>query len=431
MRVNISKNNANDVDYDFELNGGPTGPFTRWWNGYGTSRAFSSMAYAWSGMVWAPNYSAKGAIVVHGGGHGGFQGQFVYIFDLSTRQWSRIGIANLPPNFEWAGFMNVPLSTYTAANDLRDQNWMDYPYNGGHIMMHDHSYNTVEYVTPAEGGGTKGSLLIPSAPKTQNPSDYPSVWAPHLFNLATGVITRAMSAPTGTFMEDNNNYICVKDTTRSNIWYFKHGSITCWKQILAGGPPFAWASHVIQKSSGGNTDTYIPGYAKAWEYCPEADAIVALNCGFNQLNAPVWVHVFDMSTGVPIDLKLDGIIPQGSLYHGGYNPSFEWCPDQQAFYIYEGLGDNYCTVLRPSSLSFATCSWTWSKERFDGVAPVNARGSIGLMTTLEGAHRRFFWSPFEKCFVWNDGPDTSGVCLDNVTRNGVAQMWRPPGAVIA
>ena len=92
MRLNISKNNAGDVDYDWELNGSQTGPYNRWWNGYGQgARAFSAMSSAWSGVVFAPNYSPDGGVVFNGGGHGAGQGQFVHPFSVSSGQWERVG----------------------------------------------------------------------------------------------------------------------------------------------------------------------------------------------------------------------------------------------------------------------------------------------------------------------------------------------------
>ena len=142
------------------------------------------------------------------------------------------------------------------------------------------------------------------------------------------------------------------------------------------------------------------------------------------------VKHFDMSTGIPVDLKRVGM-PAYTFARGGAGVSMAWCPPQQAFYLYEGMGDTFCTVLRPSSLNFATCSWTWSRESFGGVVPVNGRGIVTVPTTYEGAYRRFFWAPALGCFAWQDGPTTTGVCLDSVTRDGVAQLWRPPGTVIA
>lgn len=421
-RLNISKNNASDVDYDFQFNGRNVAPFDNWWNGYGFARSFSSDAYAWSGMVHAPDCGPKGSVVLYGGGHGGQQGQFVYIGDYATRLWSQLGAPNnMPPNMAWAGFVTAG-SAYNASIDLRDPDWLDYLYNGSYVFMHDHSYNTVNYVTKSEGGGNKGSLLIPSVPKTQNPSDFPSKWAPHLFNLETGIITRAMTAPTGLDLTDDNNTVSVKDTTRSNVWYFKHGSTTAWRQSLTGGPPFGFSAHPINKTNGTLTNTFIACMARPFEYVPEADAIVAL---FSVES----ILVFDMSTGVPIDLQRTGMPPY-TFDHGGLGVSMAWCPPQQAFYLYEGMGDTFCTVLRPSSLNFATCTWTWSRENFTGDAPVNARGIVLNPTTYHGAYRRFFWNPATNLFEWNDGPDTTGLCLDGQTRDGVMQSWRPPGTVI-
>src|SRR5690242_11491171 len=39
---------------------------------------------AYGGMAVAPQYGAKGALVIHGGGHADYGGNEVYVFDLGT-----------------------------------------------------------------------------------------------------------------------------------------------------------------------------------------------------------------------------------------------------------------------------------------------------------------------------------------------------------
>jgi hypothetical protein len=125
------------------------------------------------------------------------------------------------------------------------------------------------------------------------------------------------------------------------------------------------------------------------------------------------------------------------MLHGGWNVGAAWAPASAVggvgkFYIYEGCGDTFCTTLTPSSLNFATCTWTWAKEDFSGVTPANKNplpqvyGNAGT----EAPYGKFQWVASLECFVWTDGPTTSGVCSDGVTRSGLIQLWRPPGTPI-
>lgn len=434
LRANISLADASLVDYDTPISG-PSGPFDEWWNGYGQYRSWPSMVSAWSGGILCPEYGTHGAVVDFGGGHGGNQGVFAHLFDFAAteRRWSQIGAPdNLPADFSWAGFLSPPASTYTAGSDQRDATWRDYPFNGGHIKLLDHTYNTVVYVSPAEGGGPKGSLLVPQAPLTQNPSDAPGYWCPHLLSLDTGRMTRAMTTPPAGSpgFNDNNATVAVKDTTRSRVWYFRQSSTTAWYQDLSSGPPYSFAAHVVQKASGGTMTDFMSALQSDAVYVPEADAVVIFKATDTpQVNGPLSFRIFDMSTGVPIALQRTGL-PTQPMPHGGMSPSCCWVPPQQAFYIYEGLGDDFCHVLRPSSLDFANCSWAWSREQFGGVAPVSRFPSLGLMTTLQASYRRMCWVPSLGRLAWRDGPNVSGVCVDGVTRDGVVQLWCPPGVVM-
>ena len=82
LRANISLVDASLVDYDLPISG-PSGPFDEWWNGYGEYQSWPSMVGAWSGGILCPEYGTHGAVVDFGGGHGGNQGIFAYLFDFA------------------------------------------------------------------------------------------------------------------------------------------------------------------------------------------------------------------------------------------------------------------------------------------------------------------------------------------------------------
>ena len=109
--------------------------------------------------------------------------------------------------------------------------------------------------------------------------------------------------------------------------------------------------------------------------------------------------------------------------------TFLGCWGVGKFYLYEGFGDTFCYTLTPSTLNFATCTWTWGKESFSGASPVfkNAPDvSDGQRLAVQG---KWQYVPALGCLAWHDGPNTSGVCVDGVTRQGIVQLW-PPGTPI-
>jgi hypothetical protein len=435
-RENVNLNSSDEVDYD-RLHGGTLAQ--RWWTGYGGGNSFESMTLSYSGATWAPDYGTAGALVSNGGGHGGFIGAFVYLFDFGTLRWRQVGAPrNLPTNLEWAGYATPPLATRTDTLERRDPDWMDYNYNGSYITFSDHTYLQNAYISPREGGGPNGSLLLPQSTFSQDPgvpdprTGTSYRWAPHMFSLNDGTMSRATAAPLGGWTAYSNT-VAVKDTRRSRIWYFRHGQIVADYHDLTSGPPYTKQSHTIQKVGGGSTDTYFGTYNSTWIYVPEADAVVAFtpdNSGFTPtLDAPLGVGVFSMASGMPVDLKRTDI-PRHPMRHSGIFVGVAWCPTLSKFYLYEGMGDSHCTVLTPSSLNFATCTWTWSRENFTGAPPITRFTGDVLSDQIRGVLGRWVWVPALSAFAWHDGPATTGVCNDGVTRRGIVQLWRPPGTPI-
>lgn len=424
QRANISLNDASSVDYDLAISG--AGPYDEWWNGYGAYRSFVNMVGAWNGGIYAPDYSTAGGVVVFGGGHGGNQGMFCYVFNLATRQWAQIGAPrNLPASAAWSGFDVAEPNFYNAATDLRDADWYDYDYNGSRISLTDHTYNGVLYVSTAEGGGPDGSIMLITAPLTQEPS-LGAKWSPRLLSLTDGTITRALSAAPN-ISAVTNLINGVKDTSRNRLWYFGQGSSTARYIDLSSGPPYTFSAHTLRDETNATYTAFTE--KRTLEYAEGADAIVMFSAPTSlTTDATVSLVVFDMSTGVPVKLNITP--PTYTLKHGGQWVAAAWCPPEQAFYLYEGMGDTFCTVLRPSSLDFSTCTWAWSQESFSGPTPPARNTPVGAASSdAWGAFRRFVWDGGTGCFVWHDGPLPTGD-VGGVTRNGVVQLWRPPGTVI-
>ena len=139
----------------------------------------------------------------------------------------------------------------------------------------------------------------------------------------------------------------------------------------------------------------------------------------------------------------DAAVGVQQMPFGGLMVGVAWVPASVVggvgkFYIYEGYGDTFAYTLTPSSLNFATCTWTWGKESFSnghtGAGPVY-RAAWNPTTGPANAQiyaimGRWVYVPALQCIALHDGPSTSAQCLDGTTRNGIVQLWRPPGTPI-
>lgn len=433
--MTVNRNGLSNVRYD-------SPPYLRPEHGYnGGASADAAAAYSWGGTVPCPDYGPDGGFAVIGGGHSSSVALIAQVFDNSNFRYKQIGVVkNIRSDLAWAGYsqsnsnLPTPRSAYTVGSDLRDKSWYDYPNNDGSgvIKLLDHTYNTLQFIPHKWGGGVLGSILIPQSPSQQIPGPE-KIFAPHLFSLFDGTTTRAMSAPPGVLFPDDNQTVSVMDTKRGNVWYIKHTSSTWYRLDLSAGLPYTFSSHQIQRVAGGVTQTATPGYAAAWTYCEDPDAFVCVRTGSASANAVADLLMYDMSTGFPRDFARVGL-PSTIFAHGGYGLSIAWHPTEKAIYCYEGFGDEFCTVGRPSTKNFATCSWSWSRERFSGDAPItNYPGVlVGASTAIQGSYRGFHYIPRGKyagCFSWNNGPGPSAKSADGIVHDSPVQFWRPPGKV--
>jgi hypothetical protein len=443
FRANVNLNNASDVDFDI-VSGVPAAQ--RWWNGYGQGGSFAGTVNDYSGNVWAPNYGTAGALVCHGGGHGGNLGQIAYVFDFGTLRWRQVGAPrNIPPTIaEWT-YCSNHITNAGGGNEQRDTAWLDYNYNGSFIKFADHEYLQNGYVPPSAGGGPSGSLYLPQSTYSQDPgvvdprTGVAYRWAPHLLDLETGVMRRATAAPLGAWAAYSAT-ATILDTTRNRLWFFRHNGAAASYHNLASGPPYTLQTHTIQRAGGGNA-LWVPTNNTAWLYIAEADCMLAFaparqNEGNPAVqNGAMQVYVYSMASGVPVDLGRNAAVGQYPIANGGFLIGCTYVPASVVggagkIYLYEGFGETFCYTLTPSSTNFATCSWAWGRESFGGPVPpfkVGVSLSDAQRRAVQGKWR---YVPALGCIAWHDGPVTTGVCVDGVTRNGVVQLWRPPGTPI-
>lgn len=342
----------------------------------------------WNGGVFAPDFSAYGAMVYWGGGHGGYDGTEYNIFDLTTRQWSRVG-EQMPEG--------VTVS-----------DWYDYQVNGSYVVPSLHTYCHPVYISPSQGGGSKGSWM-----SGYNVGGTGSNVQPHAVDLSTGISTRFTSNKQDIYLAAGPYGGAFVDTNRNVVWLMpgqdsnQNAKINLNNEIKT----------VELVSSFWN-----PGYYFNPVFVPEKDMVIAIWCGYGETN--IQLAGFDLSSGTPVRFS----IAQGSARTAAHGTGLgmDWCPHTGKFYAYEGFGDYSLHVLTPPS-DWKTGTWTWSSENMAGEQPANA-GEYSSMSAWSGQQvfNKFRYNKKLRSFMWSQGT-VSRLCTDGVTRDGAFQLYRPLG----
>lgn len=368
-------------------------PGNRCW--YSQSEGQMAAWRNWTGAAWAWGYSPNGALVFWGGGHGGGEDVGLYVFDFSTGLWSRVGPQNPPQSF-------------TASLDAT---WDDYFYQGDYLVPGLHTYNYPAYVPPFSGGsGPRGSWLLP-----QHISGRVGA-RPHAVDLSTGRWTRFAVEPG---VSGASPYAgSIEDTKRGRVWWGAMDQASL--NMLDFGEAHPRRIKVIPCKPSGSIFAF-GGYYARHVYVPEADMAVGFWCQYAQQR--VLGEIYSFSTGEPV--RVAGAPWPEKLLRG---PGFgvDWCGISRRFYFYGGYGSTRVVSLRPSSLDFSSCSWTWDEEVFSN--PAWAPRSGNVITGGETPMSRWRFVPRLGCFGWSDGPNFRAVCADGATRDGVMQLWRPRDA---
>ncbi|HSV51242.1 MAG TPA: hypothetical protein VLJ57_03945 [Burkholderiaceae bacterium] len=373
--ANISLNNLSPLN--------PCAATSCWYSGSGKQAA---PWRNWCGGAFAREYSSHGAVIYWGGGHGGGDDHSLYLFDFSTRLWSRIG-------------PTLPSAPYAL-----DSTWSDFQHEGSYIVPGLHTYNYPSYVPPGKSGvGAKGAWILPALVSG------PGGNVPHAVDLASGQWTRFSAGKAGGFTAPYSGTI--EDTKRGRIWW---GG--------AGAHDYRWMDYneAHPRTIKTVNSRWFGGWYDRFVYVPEADMAMGFWCDFGQTQFKA--VVLNMSSGAPVAVASNAI-PAKTMLGAGFGA--DWCPITRKFYFYEARARAAVSVLAPSSLDFSSCTWSWGEETFTGAAPAwiaSGTGSGG-----EIALSRWRYVPALRSFAWSDGPRYSAVCEDGATRDGVMQVWRPLG----
>lgn len=353
----------------------------------------------WCGAVFAPDYSELGAMVYWGGGHGGYDGTEFYIFDLSTQKWSRLNDA-VP--FDYAPQISAE--------------WCDVVYNSQPVAPASHTYSHVVYISPAAGGGPKGSWCLPYNVYGGNsgPSQGPSGYRPHAVDLATGTWSRLTTNTTSPAYTYGAYGGCFIDSRRNVLWGMAGNEASVAAKIS-----LSEKIRTVEEVNGvyASTAYFVPVAV------PEKDCMVACAI-YNDGNHTISMTGYDLSTGKPVGFAINFSSKQKATRDAGIG--MDWCPDTGKFYLYEGFGTNVLYVATPpANGDWKNGTWTWTTETMGGEAPVNV---IEVLPNAQGAQPFTKWKYNAKlrCFMWSQGTVTR-PSPDGQSRAGAFQLYRPLG----
>ncbi len=306
----------------------------------------------WNGGIWAPDYSALGALVVFGGGHNGYFGNEVYAWDASTRLWDCI----VEPTWPWA--------------DPRD-------YVEGELQtgepMSVHTYDMVQYIPPSAGGGNKGSfgLLIHSS-NHELGGDYTG--RAHRCDLDARAWSR-WSTNKLTGVDGPYQGTTCYDTLRDQYYYFSQD----FAPMAVLSSARAWSL----KSNG--VGPYELGSACGYD---ETGDLVVIYDDFTGDLAGIDPA---LSTGAETALTMSGTAPPGA-------GRLEYVLEQDAFYYWtvsEPLKIYKLTPPAGNKAARLAGTWAWSSQTLS-----YASGTPSIPTSSSvSAYSRWRYAPSLRCFV--------------------------------
>ena len=321
----------------------------------------------WSGGVFNPDFSALGALVIHGSGH----------LASGSPVWAGNWCFDLD-NLAWVG-RNVPgpLNAYGESTD---------PASLGHTYA-PHTYDGLVMQPAALGGGPKGSLI--RASMAGAPFGVPV----HRFDLSS-----AVDAP-GRVIDNlgGDSYpAAALDAGRGGFWYLdakgtgplKFVSFSDWSATQYSGVEFGeYGSHNL---------VYIPA---PW------DCLLSLGD-----KGTMGAAVYSMRV-----CPIVGDVPQGfsvATYSGTPVPDTRaggcWSTLLERVVCMEGYDSTTVhQITPPDPGELLSGTWAWSTESLTGVGGATVGHAIntnnGLPFANNGTWSRFVEAPAARCFLWCQG----------------------------
>ncbi len=297
----------------------------------------------WNSGVLAPNYGEYGGLIVWGGGHAGYLGNEVYIFDIGEGLWRRLSepVPNPSCNYDYSELQDgSPCSAHS----------------GNYLEFHPPTNKFVKVTSSSDH--MQGGLG--------------SGWV-HEFDLDTNTWSRGQRKPSFPFGGHNRSEeatTAAYDPNRQVIWH--HAG---WAARAEGGtlgyydPQTSQWTEVLNSSQIADVGIYAAAAVDS-----ERDLLVILD----MYSTRDRVYVYDLSniSAGPRSVNVNQGIPSGI----NWGPGFAFDPVSEKFVAWGGNGgqsspDLY-TLSVPSNWQSGT--WTWTRVTTSGSAPrPNERFTFG------------------------------------------------------
>lgn len=309
----------------------------------------------WTSGTFAPEFGESGSYVCWGGGHNGYYGNEVYRFDVSTRLWSRMG--------EPSPYGGSNIDSIGAYPDGKP--------------APPHSYQTLGYLSPANGGGTFGSMIQATLPAVDMAGNgrHARWWR---FDLASATWSQWLDS-SGIAVGALSQKTMVQEPN-GNFWWLGSGYVA---QIARVSPAGAVAKYSIELNR---------GYYDGGAVIPGTRIMVLHGTYVSGLET--WLlnlPAIESGQGGPTAIKR--VFPSGTPAQD--EDGLVWCPDRNALASISSSNPATIRWLTPSNLADPwNSSWAWISETY---API---GGAAPGPISNGAFSRFVWVPAIKCHLW-------------------------------
>lgn len=359
--------------------------------GFSASEWSRSLFDSFGAGIFAPDYSDGGAFIIAGsGGHNHPDSTSLVVFDFTDGTWSRVANANGAPDL-----ISPP---YTVGTTASAAPWIE-AVGYTEVPAPPHGYNVPVYVPPANGGGTKGSIMWACRCAVAVSASFAETG--HRLDLNTATYSRQVSAA-GSFADSTlADYSCVLDPSTSRIYILRE------QYHVYTSVPYMTTSSVTTYGSLGSMSTF-PTSASSDGVSAGATCLVhypgtRLMIQFLQRKIRA-LDLDDVASGFQLLTLTNATgLPNASLY----DSTPVWHPGKSAFYYMPSGGGATLYKITPPGSSPLTNAWVVSTETIGGDT-IYRHGGVATGTD-SSACKTLHYNPALGMLGWVPGAAVGGT----------------------
>lgn len=334
---------------------------------------------AWGSAGYAPDWGTYGAMVLHGGGHGDYLGNEVYVFDLNDITFKRLDNPSAPAN-------SADWETYYAC----DNAWREISDGQPGSC---HPYDNLAIIPAGKGGSSKGSLVRvwSQAVKCTNPAhDTHSTSYSHIFDLDNPSARWQRFAAGYSTAEPSYSGYSVYDPVRNCFWITSTGFSSSLRKLDVGTK--AWTLYSVTLPS-------VAVDTATMHYSPTSDLVLATGAdrSDNTVCRLYYMDPKNPSGGFKRATLSQNVTPSASTGFMGAAV----CTDNNRLYVISAYDKTVIwEILIPTSNYTAT--WTVNKIPLAGDSAALTSFSSAL-AKLKVINKLFNYYPKVKCLIYMPG----------------------------